>query len=147
MKKIEKKIKELEYEINLVLNDLNLEKDQTTGITVRLNELKDLVNPLPRYLVRPHDVHIFELDKSNNCYRSYSTRQVTYADGTRAAALSHMTYDNLTENYDFFPITEKILPDYEKKHQLYMDYSMWRSRSDGHGGVKGGTYEEFLLTR
>ena len=30
----------------------------------------------PKYLVRPSDFHIFELDMSNNCYRSYSSKNV-----------------------------------------------------------------------
>jgi len=29
---------------------------------------------LVKYLVRPHDCHIWELDESNNRYRSWSTR-------------------------------------------------------------------------
>mgnify|MGYP003975025727 CR=1 FL=1 len=97
-----------------------------------------------KFLIRPHDTHIYELDESNGCYRSYSCRTVTYSDGTRPNAQLHFTFENLTENYDFFAIEPEELPIYEEKHQLYLDYTMWAGRSDGHGGSKGGTMEEFL---
>lgn len=100
-------------------------------------------NP-PRFLVRPDDFHIFEIDELNNCYRSYSTRSVTYLDGTRPNAQTHFTFENLTMNYDFYPIEDSELPIYEKKHQLYLDYTAFASRPDGHGGTKGGTMEEYL---
>lgn len=99
---------------------------------------------LSKYLVRPHDLHIFELDPFNSCYRSYSCRTVTYGDGTRPNAQSHFTFQNLTENYDFFPIKEEELPQWEEKHELYMSYLSWSCRPDGHGGSKGGTMEEYL---
>jgi len=99
---------------------------------------------LPKFLIRPHDYHIFEIDESNNCYRSYSTRSVTYADGTRPSAQLHFTFENLTKNYNFFSIKDSELPIYEHKHQLYLDYITWHTRSDGHGGSKGGTMEKYL---
>lgn len=99
-----------------------------------------------KYLVRPHDFHIFEIDKSNDCYRSYSTRSVTYPDSTRPNAQLHLTFDNLTKNYNFISIKENELKIYEDKHQQYCDYINWTARSDGHGGSKGGTMEEYLRT-
>ena len=101
-------------------------------------------NQLNKYLVRPSDSHIFDLDESNGCYRSYSTRTVTYNDGTRPNAQTHFTYKNLTENYDFIPINEDELDKYKEKHELYREFVRWRSRPDGHGGCKGGTMEEYL---
>ena len=98
----------------------------------------------PKYLVRPRDSHIFELDESNGCYRSWTTRNVTYADGTRPNAMLHFTFENLTENYGFIPADESELDDYQKKNEFYMRYLSWSSRPDGHGGVKGGTMEEFI---
>lgn len=97
-----------------------------------------------KFLVRPNDFHIFDLDESNKCYRSYSTRSVTYSDGTRANAQSHFTFENLTTNYDFFPIDEKELSIYEEKNKFHLAYLSWSTRSDGHGESKGGTIEEYL---
>lgn len=102
------------------------------------------MNNKPKYLVRPHDSHIFELDETNGCYRSWNTRKITYADGTRPNAMSHFTFDNLTINYDFFPIEENEIEEYQKKNKLYNKWLSWSNRSDGHGGVKGGTMEEYL---
>jgi len=97
---------------------------------------------LTKYLVRPTDYHIFEIDFHNCCYRSYSNRSVTYPDGTRPSAQEHFTFKNLTENYDFIPIQDDELPEYEKKHELYTKNLNWDTRSDGHGGSKGGTMDK-----
>lgn len=98
----------------------------------------------PKYLVRPHDYHIFDLDESNGCYRSWSTRNVTYSGGTRPNAMSHFTLENLTINYDFFPIDEEDLKLYVDKNNLYHKWISWSHRNDGHSGIKGGTMEEYL---
>jgi len=97
----------------------------------------------PKYLVRPEDFSIFDLDESNGCYRHYST-QPDYTDGTRQNAMSHFTYENLTKNYDFFPILESELESYRIKNDEYFNFLSWQTRPDGHGGIKGGTYEEYL---
>jgi hypothetical protein len=96
-----------------------------------------------KYLVRPSDYHIFEIDNSNQCYRSYTT-QVTYTDGTRPNAQVSFTFENLTMNYGFIPINEGELEKYKELHEAHMNYIMWSRRSDGHGGTKGGTLEEYL---
>lgn len=97
-----------------------------------------------KYLVRPNDMHIFEMDKSNSCYRSYTNRNVTRMDGLRPLAQEHFTYENLTEDYNFFPIDELDIPMYEYFNNIYHKYINWTTRSDGHGGSKGGTFEEYL---
>jgi len=97
----------------------------------------------PKYLVRTRDFHIFELDKSNNCYRSWSTRNITRGDGSRVNAQPHFTLKNLTNNYGFIPIDKSELKMYEHNKE-YHKFVSWQGRSDGHGGVKGGTYEEYL---
>jgi hypothetical protein len=99
---------------------------------------------LPKYLVRPNDFSIFDLDESNNCYRSWSKNPITYTDGTRPNAMSHFTYDNLTKNYGFFNIDESEIETYTAKSDEYHKFISWQTRSDGHGGSKGGTYEEYL---
>lgn len=60
-----------------------------------------------RYLVRPGDWHIWEVDPSNGCQRSYSTRNVTNQDGERDPAAPNFTYENLAEKYGFFPIEKQ----------------------------------------
>jgi len=97
-----------------------------------------------QYLVRPRDYHIYDLDKSNNRYRSWTTRSATYSDGTRPSAQSSYTYKFLTEGYGFFPIQEEELEFYEKKNNEHHEFISWQNRSDGHGGVKGGSYEDYL---
>lgn len=98
----------------------------------------------PKYLVRPNNFSIFDLDESNGCYRAWSKNPITYSDGTRPNAMTHFTLENLTKNYGFFEIKESELEIYEKKRREYFKFLSWQSRSDGHGGSKGGTYEEFL---
>lgn len=98
----------------------------------------------PKYLVRPDDFNIFDLDESNGCYRSWSKKPITYSDGTRPNAMEHFTLENLTKNYGFFEIDESELDVYEQKCNEHYKFLSWQSRSDGHGGSKGGTYEEYL---
>lgn len=98
-----------------------------------------------KYLVRPNDYHIFEIDESNGCYRSYTTKNVTRSDGTRPDAQKHFTYENLTKNYNFFPITEEEIQIYEEKNDQYYEFISWQDRSGG--GIKGGTFEEFLTSK
>ena len=94
----------------------------------------------PKYLVRPHDFHIFEIDESNNCYRSYEKIEKV----NRPNAYSHFTYEILTDGYGFFPIEENEIEIYEKKNDFYYKYMRWTCRSDGHGGSKGGSMEEYI---
>lgn len=101
----------------------------------------------PKYLVRPDDFSIFDLDESNGCYRSWSKKPITYSDGTRPNAMEHFTLENLTKNYGFFEIDESELELYEQKCDEHYKFLSWQSRSDGHGGYKGGTYEEYLESR
>ena len=100
----------------------------------------------PKYLVRPSDYSIFELDSYNECYRIYSS-DAKYSDGTRPNAMDHFTLENLTDNYGFFAIKEKELDYYQKKNDEYYQFLSWKHRSDGHGGCKGGTYEEFIKNK
>ncbi|MBT6047716.1 MAG: hypothetical protein HOG49_12985 [Candidatus Scalindua sp.] len=97
----------------------------------------------PKYIVRPDDSYIWELDESNNCYRSY--KPIKYSDGTRANAHDNYTFKRLTEIYDFFPIEEDELAKYEAKCKDHYAFVGWQIRSDGHGGCKGGTRAEYEI--
>lgn len=68
----------------------------------------------PKYLVRPDDFTIFDLDESNGCYRSWSKKPTLYNDNTRPNAMNHFTFENLTKNYGFFAIEETEIKIYEK---------------------------------
>lgn len=100
-----------------------------------------------KYLVRPSDFHIWEIDESNGCYRSYINMDVLRSDGTRPNAQKHFTYEILTNGYGFFPIDESEIERYINKNDEYHKFISWQTRSDGHGGCKCGTYEEFLVAR
>ena len=93
-----------------------------------------------KYLVRPHDSHVFEVDPTNGCYHSWSTRN----SANRPRAYDHFTYENLTQNHNFFEIEESEIERYDKKNDIYHDWIGWTTRSDGHGGSKGGTFEEYV---
>ena len=101
----------------------------------------------PKYLVRPSDYHIWEIDESNGCYRSYTNMDVLRCDGTRPNAMEHFTLENLTKNYGFFEIDESEIEIYVKKNDEYHKFRSWQNRPDGHGGIKGGSYEEYLEAR
>jgi hypothetical protein len=98
-----------------------------------------------KYLVRKDDSCIFEIDPSNDCYRPLDG--ATYSDGTVPKANKYYNFEYLVDNFEFFPISEKELDIYKAKNKLYLLYTNWASRSDGHGGTKGGTMEEYLNTR
>ena len=121
---------------NFLKFNTNLNRVYTLLVTVRIMK--------PKYLVRPDDFSIFDLDESNGCYRSWSKNPITYRDGTRPNAMEHFTLENLTKNYGFFVIDESELELYEQKCDEHYKFLSWQSRSDGHGGSKGGTYEEYL---
>jgi hypothetical protein len=101
----------------------------------------------PKYLVRPNDFSIFDLDESNGCYRGWSKKSTPCSDGRRPKAMGHFTFENLTKNYGFFTIEESQIETYEQKHNEHYKFLSWQSRSDGHGGSKGGTHEEYLASR
>jgi len=101
---------------------------------------------MSKYLVRTRDFHIFEVDESNNCYRSYLIRNIVDSNGLRPNARSHFTFDNLTTNFGFIAIEVDELNLYERLNNHQSSFQDWQTRSDGHGGVKGGTYEEYLTS-
>ena len=96
-----------------------------------------------KFLVRPSDFMRFEIDESNGCYRYYEKKP----NKNRQTAYTHFSYDILVNNYNFIPVEEnniKALESYDKQHELHYKFVVWQTRSDGHGGNKGGTMEEYL---
>lgn len=88
-----------------------------------------------KYLVRPNDFQIFELDENENYYK-------LKIKGLKLSGMPFWTY-KLLNNLGFFPIEEDEIPIYENKHNEYIKFISWQSRPDGHGGSKGGTFEEY----
>jgi len=90
---------------------------------------------IPKYLYRPSDFQIFELDGE------------FYKIQSKDGFLFHhqYTYECLI-NHGFLPCTELDFDELAKKSKLYNDYIVWSSRPDGHGGRKGGSMESYLKT-
>ena len=86
-----------------------------------------------KYLVRPDDYTIFEVDYTNGCYRCLSDKYKR----NRFHAYEHFTYKNLTENFKFFSITKEEIPEYETLNNLYHKILNKYHENDGHGGIKG----------
>jgi len=53
------------------------------------------------------------------------------------------SYDIL-KSHGFIKCTESDFSWIREKHKTYYEYLSWSTRSDGHGGSKGGTMKEFL---
>jgi hypothetical protein len=93
---------------------------------------------LPKYLIRSTDYSIF-VKTDEDCYIHEDNVGKDYL-------FNCFSYKDLI-NVNFFPCEEKELPEIIEKQKLYSEYQNWISRSDGHGGCKGGTFEEFLKTK
>ncbi len=93
---------------------------------------------LPKYLIRPSDHAIFELTE-NDCYALQDSIDKDFLYNCYA-------YDTLF-NLNFTPCKEEDLEGVKEKQKLYSEYQNWVTRSDGHGGIKGGTMSEFLKVK
>lgn len=136
-------LKKLKKQYNDIAKTIRVYEEHIVKYKQQLTKMLSEETNKPKYLVRPDDSHIWELDESNNCYRSYSSI-ILYSDGTRQNAQPHFTFENLTVNYGFFAISEDEIEKYTKKFNLYYKWLAWSCRSDGHGGTKGGTMEEYI---
>lgn len=119
-----------------LLDGASFENEHGTDIW----EKKDSIKKHPKYLVRPNDMMIFEIDESNGYYRTFEEKEIK----NRPNALKHFTYENLTQNYHFFPIEETELNMYKYFNDICYKFMNWQSRPNGHGGRKGGTFIDFL---
>ena len=82
-----------------------------------------------KYLVRPNDNMVFEVDPSNGCYRSYDSKNTR----NRPNAYEHFTYKHLTLHYDYFPIEESEISKYEELCSQHYKQLIEEDRPDGHG--------------
>jgi hypothetical protein len=92
----------------------------------------------PKYLYRPDDYSVFQMTDSG---------EYTHKDNIDREWVGNL-YDYRTLiGCGFKPCTEDDFGWLKEKHDLYYEYLSWSSRPDGHGGVKGGTFEEFLKVK
>ena len=90
----------------------------------------------PKYLVRPGDYSLFVQTEEGEYTHEINIRHNWIGN--------KYSYERLVDSFNFFPCTEKELKEIKKKNELYNKWISWTTRSDGHGGAKGGTFEEFL---
>lgn len=133
IKRYEKYIDILETKINPAKRHLKIAYDL---ISTDLSEDKNNTE-LPKYLVCPNNYKIFTLNPENNEYYSELI-------GANRNQLQSYSYDTLVNIHHFYPAKECELEMYKKKSDEYYEFVNWQSRHDGHGGSKGGTYEQFL---
>jgi len=88
----------------------------------------------PDYLYRPTDYSIFKkIDNGKYVHMEY----------IKQGCFHEYSYESLM-NCNFLSCTEDDFIELKKNHDLYYEYLSWSTRSDGHGGSKGGTMAEFL---
>jgi len=92
---------------------------------------------LPDYLYRPDDYAIFyKVEHEGEI--SY-VHEISYERGFCTYGHQYLTLLAC----DFKPCTKEDFKWLKEKHEEYYAWLSWTTRSDGHGGCKGGTIEEF----
>lgn len=96
---------------------------------------------IPQYLARPDDACIFSLNEDGYTYSTFEGKK-KFPD-----SLHHEYRYEILISHNFYEVTEEEFPELEKKRKEYYEFMAWHTRSDGHGGIKGGTMEEFKQLR
>jgi hypothetical protein len=91
----------------------------------------------PQYLARPTDGTVFSLNEDGITYSVKENKEKTPNNIHHKHTFSLLIFSG------FFEVEEKDFPELEAKGKEYYEFLSWTNRSDGHGGVKGGTIEEF----
>jgi hypothetical protein len=104
------------------------------------DEHSDLVNnedqrKTPDYFYRPNDFVVFHKMKNGEYTHEMNIERGWEGNGYQ--------YETMVA-CDFVPCTPEEFPELKRKSKQYFEYLSWASRPDGHGGSKGGTFEEFL---
>lgn len=87
---------------------------------------------LPKFLIRPSDYTRFDLMESG---------KYTHSDRT-GWTINEYTYETL-HNLGFYPAMANELDEYAKFKDEHYAFLSWQCRSNGHGGSKGGTPDEY----
>ena len=90
----------------------------------------------PKYLIRPSDHAIFVLVKNSGGQYRVDCSGPEWSGNT-------YPYDMLVD-YGWYPCGEDSLKKEKELHKEYVEFLKWTCRPDGHGGVEGGTMEEYL---
>lgn len=99
------------------------------------HDVGTLMGDLPRFMYRPNDFSIFQrVDEANFVMQDNIERQWVGNKYPHDVLVIH----------GFIPCSEEDFEGLKEKHDLHYEFLSWQSRSDGHGGSKGGTFEEFL---
>lgn len=92
---------------------------------------------IPKYYARPHDGTVFSLNEDGKTY-SIEDSKKEFPNNLH----NKYTQKTLLTN-EFYEVTKKDFPRLKKINKEYLEFMSWYTRSDGHGGIKGGTIEEF----
>lgn len=99
--------------------------------------MNSTLDNLPDYLYRPDDFAIF--------YKVEHQGEITYQHEHSFERGYHghgHKYETLIA-CDFKPCTKADFKELAAKKKEYYEWLSWSCRSDGHGGSKGGTMEEY----
>lgn len=86
-----------------------------------------------KYYYRLNDFTVFERKQNGNFF----IKDSKHHSGTGFK-------EEILINHRFKPCTEKDFDDLRKKSNVHYKYMSWATRSDGHGGIKGGSIKQFL---
>lgn len=105
---------------------------------------QDLINNedqknTPDYFYRPNDFTVYHKREDG----TYS-HQIDIDRGWSGGG--GYQYETMVAS-NFIPCTPEEFPELKRKSKLYYEYLSWSCRPDGHGGSKGGTFEEFLARK
>ncbi len=98
-------------ELTEILQKIKDARAELSEVLMRRKK-ESMIKRKNKYLVRPSDSMVFEkLD--GGLYQG--TRGATDDQGNKPLPYDHFTFENLTRNYDFFPIEDDQVQDYETK--------------------------------
>lgn len=89
---------------------------------------------MSKYIVRKSDGSLFHKNEDGTYSHSESQMSTPYK----------YSKEYLLQGGLFEEAHEEDVPKWAEHNKVYHEYQNWYSRSDGHGGIKGGTFEEFL---
>lgn len=116
-------------------------RDTLDSIKKMLTDLQDKQNgeeeQRPKYLARKDDGAVWSLNNDGITY-SHMEHKEKYPDN-----IHHKYSQETLLNCGFSPVIEEDFPKLQALGKEYYEYLSWSSRSDGHGGSKGGAIEEF----
>lgn len=93
---------------------------------------------LPKYLARPDDGGVWSLNEDGLTYSSKRFKEENPNN------ITHKHQYQTLIACGFYEVTEDDFPSLEEKERDFYEFMIWQDRSDGHGGSKGGTREEFI---